>query len=97
MHKFCDAVGKQDIATAKSVLYQYDASPEADITWYQPHNVSVRTMCKAALDIWYEKRSTSKTLQLLAATRKVCQEINQELQLIRTLKKRLPSNEIYGR
>lgn len=97
LHKFCDAVGKQDIATAKSVLYQYDEYPEADVTWYQPENVSVRSMCKATLDIWYEKRNTSKTLQLLAATRKVCQEINQELQLIRTLKKRLASKEIYDR
>lgn len=97
LHKLCDAIGRQDLTTAESVMYLYETFQEADVTWYPPTNASLTSMCNAGLNIWYEKRVEGKTLQLLAATRRVCQEINHNIQLIRNSKKKFPTKEIYGR
>jgi len=97
LHKFCDAIGRQDLKLASAVLYPYAKGTQSDVTWRQTQSSSVRAMVKSAQNTWYDLYKVGKEPQLLAATRKVCDQINQEQQKIRDFKKKLPSREIYER
>ncbi|MDE1244011.1 AAA family ATPase [Vibrio aestuarianus] len=90
LQRFCDAVGKQDFSEAQSVIHLMDFETfqlgDNEVVLYQPQSLSDQSMCKAALDIWYEKKGSGAKIQILAATRNMCQMVNQERQRIRAFR-----------
>lgn len=97
LHQFCDAVGRQDLRVATQLLNPYRNESQPEVTWQQAYRTSPSKMVKSALNIWYALSKSGKKPQILAATRKVCDLINQERQKIRTFKQKLIGREIYGR
>ncbi|MGR5236224.1 AAA family ATPase [Vibrio alfacsensis] len=102
LQKFCDSVGRQDFSEAQKLVHfwDFDGAPpcENEVVFYQPENLSDQSIFKAALDIWYEKNDTGEKIQLLAATRSMCQMVNQERQLIKAFKnKNQLIKKVFGR
>ncbi|MBA6416381.1 AAA family ATPase [Colwellia sp. 6M3] len=94
LNQFKHSVYIGDIKTAKNNIYPYQISPEAKVTWHTPQNVTRQSLCKAALNVWYDKNKMGKPPQVFSSSDRICQEINQELQLIRTYNKKYYSKKI---
>ncbi|TWX68479.1 AAA family ATPase [Colwellia demingiae] len=94
LNQFKHAIYIRDIKTVKNIISPYQINPEANVTWHIPQIVARQSLCKAALNIWYDKKKMDKPLQIFSSSNRICQDINQEIQLIRNYKKSYDSKEV---
>jgi exodeoxyribonuclease V alpha subunit len=85
INQFRYSIINKDTNALKNDLKPYNIDSKAPVSWLSPQDKSSKSLCKAALNVWFENQKNSAP-QIFGATENICNDINTELQLFRTYK-----------